>query len=473
MRKYLLSIALFIFTISTLSSCLGETDSYTYYNDAAITNFSLGTLNRYFHKTRVDGTDSVYKRTLNCSGYTFYIDQENGVIWNPDSLPIEIDASKVICSITTKNSGTIAYKSLTSDSLNWYAAKDSMDFRHPREFVIYSSYGTGSSKYTIHVNVHKEIADTCIWTKVLSTNTSIAALTEMKALSNGSSIYLFGNEGTAPKLYKTPITDGQVWTPVTTTPNFTIDAVKNTMIKNGVFFTISDGKILKSVDAANWSEVVTTDLKQLVAASTARLYALSSTNALMSSSDDGVTWVKETLDDDIALLPTEDLSFACRPLRTNDKTDKLVIIGNRNSAAYPDDTTAKVWTKVDEYSDGARNNAWNYVDFAYDNKHKAPRAKNWQLVNYDGGNIKAIAGNSLDGSVKALSAIYHSGDDGITWLNDSVMVLPKALSSSETSFTMVADGVNSVWVICGGTGQVWKARINRVAWKEDQKYFGE
>ena len=94
-------------------------------------------------------------------------------------------------------------------------------------------------------------------------------------------------------------------------------------------------------------------------------------------------------------------------------------------------------------------------------------------MNYDGGNIKAIAGNSLDGSVKALSAIYHSGDDGITWLNDSVMVLPKTLSSSETSFTMVADGVNSVWVICGGTGQVWKARINRVAWKEDQKYFGE
>lgn len=80
MRKYLLSIALFIFTISTLSSCLGENDSYTYYNDAAITNFSLGTLNRYFHKTRVDGTDSVYKRTLNCSGYTFYIDHENGVI---------------------------------------------------------------------------------------------------------------------------------------------------------------------------------------------------------------------------------------------------------------------------------------------------------------------------------------------------------------------------------------------------------
>ena len=53
------------------------------------------------------------------------------------------------------------------------------------------------------------------------------------------------------------------------------------------------------------------------------------------------------------------------------------------------------------------------------------------------------------------------------------MSLPADINSSETTFTMVADGVNSVWVICGGTGQVWKGRINRVAWKQEDKYFEE
>ena len=151
----------------------------------------------------------------------------------------------------------------------------------------------------------------------------------------------------------------------------------------------------------------------------------------------------------------------------------MVIIGNRSADLYPNDTTAVVWSKVDEYSDGARKNAWNYVEFSEDNKSKAPRVTNWQTVNYDGNNIKAIAGNSIKGSAKALSQVYHSGDDGITWLNDSIMSLPEDLSSSKTVFAMVADGVNSVVVICGGTGQVWKGRINRVAWREEQKYFKE
>ncbi len=473
MRKYLLSTASLIVAITTLSSCLGEGESYTYYNDAAITSFSLGTLNRYFHKKKSDGTDSVYKRTLNCSSYTFYIDHDNGEIWNPDSLPIEIDGSKVICTITTKNSGTVALKSLTSDSLSWYSSSDSIDFTQPREFMVYNNYGTGSRKYTIHVNVHQEVADTCIWTRMLSSNSQIAALTEMKALADGKNIYLFGNENGTPALFTTPVADGRVWTKASLTGGLTAGALKSILLKGGKFYTVDDGKVLASADGAAWTTVATADIKQLVAASTAHLYALSADNKLMSSADDGATWTEEQLDDDASLLPTENLSYTCRALKTNDNTDKLVLIGNRNATEFPKDTTAMVWTKVDEYSDGARNNAWNYVEFTKDNKHKAPKAANWQTVIYDENNIKAIAGNSADGSKKALSQVYQSGDDGITWLNDSVMSIPDGLSSSETSFALVADGVDSVWIICGGTGQVWKGHINRVAWREEQKYFKE
>ena len=473
MKKYLLSTASFILAITTLSSCLGEGDSYTYYNDAAITSFSLGTLNRYFHKQRANGTDSVYKRTLNCSSYDFYIDHNNGEIWNPDSLPLEIDASKVICTIATKNSGSVALKSLTSDSLSWYSSSDSIDFTQPREFYVYSSDGTASKKYTIHVNVHQEKADTCIWTRMLNSNSQIVALSEMKALSDGNSIYLFGNDGGSLSLLTTPIADGRVWTKESLSTTIEASALKSLLMKGGKFYTINDGSVIVSDNGTDWTTVATTDMKQLVAASTAHIYALSSGNKLMSSADDGATWTEESLDDDAALLPTEDIAFTCHKLKTNDNTDKLMIIGNRNATDFPDDNTAMVWTKVDEYSDGARKNAWNYVEFSSDNTWKAPRVHNWQTVIYDENNIKAIAGNSLDGSKKALSQIYQSGDDGITWLNDSVMSVPSDLSSSETAFTMVADGVNSVWIICGGTGQVWKGRINRVAWREEQKYFKE
>lgn len=473
MRKYLLSIALFVMTITTMTSCLGEGDSYTYYNDAAISAFKLGTLNRYFHKTKADGTDSIYKRTLDCSGYVFYIDNNNGVIWNGDSLPMEIDASKVICTITAVNSGTVALKSLTADSLSWYSSSDSIDFSEPRLFRVFSNSGAGSRDYTIHVNVHKEKADTCIWTRMLSGNASIGALTDLKALSDGSRIYLFGVAGTSAKLFTTAVADGRAWNEVDVAAALTPDGARNVVMKGGSIYAVSGGAVVSSNDGATWSTVATTDMRRLVAASSSRLYALSADNRLMSSKDNGVSWTAEALDEDAALLPTEDIAYTCRALRTNENSEKLVIIGNRNADTYSSDTTAVVWAKVEENDEGARAGQWNYVAFAGDNKWKAPKARNWHAVNYDNGNIKAIAGSSADGKTKALQQIFHSGDDGITWRNDSVMSLPADINSSETTFTMVADGVNSVWVICGGTGQVWKGRINRVAWKQEDKYFEE
>ncbi len=475
MRRYLLAIATFVMALTSLTSCLeAEEQEFIYYQDAAITSFSLGTLNRYIHATAKDGSDSIYKRTLNCSGYKFYIDHEKGLIWNADSLPIDIDAAHVICSVTSKNSGTVGIKSLTSDSLSYHSQKDSIDFTQPREFWVYSMDGVTSRKYTVSVNKHKEIADTCIWTPVQQENASIAALTEMKALADGTTVYLFGNAGTAPKLYTTAVSDGKTWAEQTVSPMITEASLKSTVLMGGRFFTLADGKVLRSADAVNWDVVAEAGLQQIVAATSMRLYALSADGKLVSSADEGASWEEESLDSDASLLPTEDISFACHKLETNEGAEKLILIGNRNSSLYPGDKTAVVWSKIDQKDGEGRYATWNYIEFSADNKHAAPRVANWQLVNYDKNNIKAIAGAGKDGSSqKALDRIFHSGDDGITWMNDTIMSMPKGLASSETAFTMVADGVNSVWIICGGTGQVWKGRINRVAWKKEPDYYLE
>ena len=377
-----------------------------------------------------------------------------------------------MCTITTKNSSSAALKSVKGDTLSWYSSSDSIDFSSDRKFRVYNTNGTAYRTYSVQVNVHNEEADSCVWTQ-LPTNSQIADFKEMKALSDGSKIYLFGNDSTGLKLITSPVNDGRVWSNVSFSTSLGTDALKSMIMKGDTIYTVNGGDVLASDNGEDW-ELVAMDsgLSQLVAASTANLYALSSDNKLMVSSDNGKTWTEETLDDDAKLLPVQNIAYSCRALRTNASADKVVIIGNRSSEEFPDDTTAVVWSKVDEYNPGARKNAWNYVEFTADNKHKAPRAENWQVVTYDD-NIKAIAGNSIKGSAKALSHIYHSGDDGITWLNDSVMTLPKDFSSSETSFAMVADGVNSVWVICGSTGQVWKARINRIAWKKEDKYIKE
>lgn len=474
MRKLIISTALSVLAMATLSSCLGEETEYTPYDDAAITGFSLGTLNLYYSKKRADGTDSIYKRTKNFAASTFYIDHAKGEIWNQDSLPLQVDAKKVICTITSKNSGAVALKSLTSDSLSVYNGKDSVDFSKPRELYVYSQSGKGMRKYTVRVNVHKESADSCVWTSVAAAEPKIAALNGIKILSLNDNVFVFGNASGVAKVYTSAITDGKNWTELTASMPLSADACKNVLLKGDAFYTISDGQLLTSADAMNWQVVADTDARQLIAATKAHLYALSATGGIISSADNGKTWNDEQLDADASLLPAEDIAYACHNLQTNANAEKVVLIGNRSLAAYPDDTNAVVWTKIDEYSDGSRNHAWTYLTPSPSNRHRAPRAENWQLVGYDFPNIKAISGRGVgNNTTKPLGQVYHSGDEGITWLNDSIMKLPAGIAEGAVSFSMTTDKNNSVWIVCGGSGQVWKARINRLAWKKDNDYFTE
>lgn len=472
MRKFIISVVCFAMALVSLTSCLGDGTTYEFTNDVAITNFSLGTLNRYFHKIKANGTDSIYKRTLNGATYRFNIDHAKGEIWNTDSLPVGVDITKVICNVTTKNSANIGYKSFTSDSLFNYSNKDSIDFSKTRDFYIYNTAGTGYRVYHVNVNMHKEEGDSCVWTEVATANQQIAALTSMKALSLEDNVYVFGVEGETPKVYTSEITDGVNWTELATTVALSADAYKNVLLKNGVFFCLSDGKILTSKDAVNWEEVSEPGLKSLVAATTAHLYGISNEGKMMSSADEGKTWIEDELDTDASFLPTEDLSYACHALRTNDGMEKIVLIGNRSAENYPGDRTSMVWTKIDDCKSATRNYPWNYVTQGSENKYKASRAKNWQIVDYDYPNIKAIRGDVYGSEIStSLSKVYNTSDEGITWLDDDVMKVPSTLAATNDSFAMTADKANSLWIICGGTGQVWKTRINRLVWEKNQDYF--
>ena len=38
---------------------------------------------------------------------------------------------------------------------------------------------------------------------------------------------------------------------------------------------------------------------------------------------------------------------------------------------------------------------------------------------------------------------------------------------------MATDDDNFIWVVCGGTGQVWRGRLNRMGWTDGQTSFTE
>lgn len=167
MKRYIYTLCLVMASLALYTSCLGSDDDsdVTFYNDTAITSFKLTAVNRFIHTTSSAGTDSVYKSALSKLP-VFYIDQYQGKIYNTDSLPENCDLSHVLATITSKNSGTIVVKSITSDTLNYYTGTDSIDFSVPREIRVYALNSDIFRSYEVIVNMHQAKTGVLTWQKM-------------------------------------------------------------------------------------------------------------------------------------------------------------------------------------------------------------------------------------------------------------------------------------------------------------------
>ena len=166
--KQIKSLCLLLAGLLTLAACTGSDDStvtYNLYGDAVITNFQLGTL-KY--------TDTS-KGTYSATSYAFKIDQLNHTIENAkvvgsnveDSywLPAGTDLTKVVCTISTMNNGSLGIRDLTTGDIVSYSATDSIDFSQPRIFVVAASDGSGTTEYNVKVNVHSADSEDFTWEK--------------------------------------------------------------------------------------------------------------------------------------------------------------------------------------------------------------------------------------------------------------------------------------------------------------------
>lgn len=461
MKRISAPLILLFSAICLFSSCLNsDDDDVTFYDDTAITAFTLGNAKRTMTTTSSSGEDSSYVSTFSASSYKFYIDQLSHEIYNTDSLPYGTDPSKILCTVTTKNSGVVVIKDTDSDTLFYYNSSDSIDFSIPRVFRVMSNANYYNyTEYTVRVNVHQEEANGFEW-KAVTSNRYLAALAGMKGVEANGKIYVFGTDGTGFKGYVTNMADGYPWTELTPNVALANDAWKNVVVADGSLYILSDGHIYASTDGSNWTEKSAgNQLTALVGACKDRLYALTG-SGIVCSTDNGATWNAETLDNDASLLPQSDMAFSSVALATNDSTYRLVLIGNRNTSA---DSTVVTWGKIEETASGSEKQSWGYYDFEGNNTYALPSMSNLQAVDY-GDAIIAIGGNGTGSStVEAFGKVYESRDGGVTWHSNTTYALPDGIGSSD-SFTMLADSNNNLWLISGGNGQVWRGRLNKLGW---------
>lgn len=459
MNRRFLPLLMLCSVMLLFASCLvGNDDEQMSYDDAAIIGFSVKNVKRLMHTKSSKGTDSTYTTTFAASDYRFYIDQINRVIYNPDSLPLGVYASKVVATISAKNAGTIAIKSATSDSIKYFNSADSLDFTKPRQVVVYNNSGTGMNTYTVHVNVHKQDGDTFNWNSQTKNEPKLAELTAMRLLANGENLYVFGNKGSEVKIYTAARKAAGQWQEITPNIQLASDFCRQVVLQGKTFYGYHDGQVVKSADAKNWSVVSTIALKQLVGASDAKLYALTENHEILVSADRGATWTTETLSPSNALLPEADLNFVAQPSKTNVGANQLFMAGTT-------DKRVAQWGKIEENDKKAENQPWTSYTPSAGNRFALPNLTNLQVVKY-GDALVAMggAGKGESSGVKAFSEIYGSVDGGLTWKKHATLVFPEGFQSSEISFAMTTDADHYLWIVCGKTGQVWRGRLNKLGW---------
>lgn len=429
LMRQIKTICLLLMAAFAVTSCLkSKEDNTTKYADAAITSFSLGTLNRYVHTTSKSGADSVYRKTLAGASYVFHIDHVQQLIYNTDSLPVDADLKHVLCSVTTKNNGTLVIKDVASDTLRYYSSADSIDFTEPRIFMVWSNDGEGFKEYKVCVNKHKEKENQFVWHQMASSD-KLVPLSNLHAYYYEGEIYLTGDNGDVSETYH-------------------VD---------------KDGK-LTAYDSS--SSRLPDGIKKWIGTTSEEIYALSNDNRLMVSRDDGKTWEEDMLDEDASMLPVRDIAFVSYPLYYATNTEYALMVGNRSVEQYPQERIAMVWRKIVDNDPYTPEGIWTYMERSDYNQLALPRLENLSLVAYDDA-ILAIGGADITPGVVSsrYAQFYVSRDDGITWKQNSSYTFPDGFNTDTNSVAMIADDEYNLWLFCGTTGQIWRGRLNKLAWE--------
>lgn len=452
MKKYSIwALLLTLISAFSLSACdsSSDVDDTTSSRDCLITSATLGTLVRDVHTQTSEGKDTTITYNVTGGAFLLYIDQLRDSIYNPDPLPVGTRVNKLVfASNGIQGTGTLAIQSLYTKQDTTFVITDSTDFSVPRKVSVYSADGSAKRTYTFNIRVYKEYPDSMVWTKVASNPLhKVADFVSSRTLAVGNMLYVFGQtaDGEA-HVIQTPTSEPQF--DISSTVNKQID-VRTVQYHDGAFYALANGKVVSSAQGAgNWEETgASQTFTALVGASSDSIFGIA--NGQMLASADGITWNKCAIDTEGA-LPTH--NWASATFTTNTKnTETMLLAGNDANG------TLSLWKH-----DIDRSNNYFYPWILLPQTEElgaygCPNLANASMFAYDGNTV--MTGIGADGTV---APFYVSQDNGRTW-KTSLLYHPEIKGA--TALSVAVDKDNYVWIICSGSGEVYKGRINRLGWQ--------
>lgn len=452
MKKYSIwALLLTLISAFSLSACdsSSDVDETTTSRDCLITSATLGTLLRDVHTKTSEGKDTTITYSVTGGAFLLYIDQLRDSVYNPDPLPVGTRVNKLVfASNGLQGTGTLAIQSLYSEQDTTFVITDSTDFSVPRKVSVYSADGSAKRTYTFNIRVYKEYPDSMVWTKVASNPLNkMADFVSNRTLAVGDMLYVFGQtaDGVA-HVIETPT--GNPRFDITSAINKKID-VSTVQYHDGAFYALANGKVVSSAQGSgNWEETgATQTFTTLVGTSSDSIYAIA--NGQMWTSADGTNWNKCAIDTEGA-LPTHNITSAT--FTTKKKNAETMLLSGNDANG-----TLSLWMH-----DIDRNHNYDYPWILLPQTEElgaygCPNLANACMFAYDGNTV--MTGIDADGSI---SPFYVSQDNGRTW-KTSLLYHPEIKGATALSVTVDQD--NYVWIVCSGSGEVYKGRINRLGWQ--------
>ena len=457
MKLKVLNIVIGMFiTACAITSCLdSDVTEYEYSSRASITGFSIVDSIVTYHQQNEELIDTIITSSVLGANYPFVINQNEGIIYNPDSLPVGTDVSKVVVDIVADTYGI--YIVAENDSL--WEEGDSLDFRTPVQFKVASEMGTFGRTYTAQINVHQQDPELLSWQKV--ENNLTTAIQEQKAIFLNGSIYIFAEQESQVALTKS--TDGKSWSALETI-NIPVKADYSSVIAwNNQLYIVAAQNLYSTIDGINWTKVETEQtISQLLACTsnkhTSKLIGVDSESYYIES-EDGKNWARyDKLPSD---FPKAGFQFVNYPLDTNDKISRTILMGNNEEIT---DTTTTFWMQIDSDHD------WTPLSMDVES-NACPNLENAALIHYNNCLYTFGGKGQKNGKLDAFSTFFKSVDNGITW--EAVtknMFFPEEFKNlyeqAKGNYSYIIDKEQFLWIIWSQTGEVWRGRINKLGFEK-------
>lgn len=416
----------------------------------AVTAVALGGMHVRVNTVTPAGNDTSYLTTLSGNYTPMQIDQRGLRIYNRDSLPMGTIVSSVAFSRFTAD-GVLALRTLAGiDTL--FSTSDSIDCSQPRTFVVYATDGTSKKEYTLTLNVHRQEGNEFTWGRTASALPDLVSLVKPKAVAlAGGVLGVYGLQSGVPVFLKATTSEADEWTTVSLTGDVAGFEPRSVVGMGGRLYANGDAGLITSADGLAWSAVP--GGLPVVAVSTDSLFAIQG-DAFFSSTD-GSNWVRNAHDSD-GVLPTSDYAAVCTPSTMYEAYEDLLLTGVHEEKVV-------VWKRnLDRLNHNTY--PWTYYTPTEENTLTLPLMTSTTLVPYDD---KVLAfGLSATGELES----YISSDGGRTW-KDEASGYTFPVVSDPTDISAVSDAEGFLWIVCSGSGEVWRGRLNRMSWSEDDGAF--